>query len=78
MQGLWKAKKGPGTQEVRQQNTHWYKTKGGFTANPFFASREEVERVGLHDCTLYECETPCGGSAQEYAREQERTSPDPS
>lgn len=55
---------------MKNQNTHWYRANdGGWTANPLFAKQGEVERVGLHECSIQGCEEAHCGSAQEFTAE---------
>lgn len=59
-----------------QQNSHWYKTddRQGWTANPAYASTGEVERRGLHSCTIQGCTSRHSASAEERADDEVRAS----
>jgi hypothetical protein len=54
----------------KMQRTHWYAVSGGWTPQPGMATPEEVERVGLHDCSWQGCEEAHAGTAEEYVRER--------
>lgn len=62
-----------GPEELRQQNTHWYRSgwdKGryGYTANPYYADSGEVDRVGLHECFFLGCEEEHTGNGSFWRR----------
>jgi len=61
---------------IHNQSTHWYRPKGsiGWTANPEYALDGEVEKRGLHDCTVQNCAERHGSSAQEIADARVRSS----
>lgn len=59
---------------MKNQNTHWYRADdGGWTANPLFAKQGEIERVGLHECSIQGCEETHSSSSQEFTAQQVHT-----
>lgn len=58
------------TGPIKIQNTHWYRSGFGCSANPHTAPESEIRRVGLHSCTGKNCAETHAWSAEEYYRLQ--------
>ena len=56
---------------IPSQNTHWYNSGRGWTADPERALLGEVERVGLHDCITLGCSEEHACSVKWYLQRRE-------